>query len=365
MTSSTLVVGTYTRKEGHVDGKGKGICTIKVSHETGELSLVHVNEDVGVNPSFVIARSATGHVIAVNEDAYVTESHPQGTGYVTSFSIDDAGVLTFQSKQPSHGSYTCHANFDPSGRFVVASNYGGGNIALYPISPEGVLSPATSVVQMTGASLANPQRQEAPHCHSSTWITPTILAVMDLGNDKVMQFTLNTATGVLEPHARPHIVLPPGSGPRHMGVHPTKPLAYVVNELSNTLSVHSIDATDGLSEPLQIASILPPESAVDGTTLAAEVHVSKCGNFVLCSTRGPNCIAVLRITYPAGHVASPTFVSSNGSFPRHFQLVGDDLVLVANQNSDSIFSFRLTPAEGLKPTGHQLNIPTPVCLSLV
>ncbi|KAF0688287.1 Aste57867_20157 [Aphanomyces stellatus] len=365
MASSRLVVGTYTRKEDHVDGKGKGVYSISIDHASGKMTLVHVNDNTGVNPSFVNTTHHGALVFAVNEVADVVPGHPNGTGFLRSFSLDAHGRLTPQSEQPSHGSYPCHVVADPSNRFVAVSNYGGGSVALFPYA-HGVLGAASSVIQMMGASHVNPQRQDAPHCHSSTWLSPTTLAVMDLGNDKVMQYTLDHDTGMLSPHAsRPYVVLPPGSGPRHMDVHPTKSLAYVTHELANAVSVHSIDPTAGLSLPLQVVSLLPAGVPVGGANLAAEVRVSKCGHFVLASSRGRDEIVVFRITYPLGYLAAPTFVSSGGAIPRHFQLVGPDLVVVANQNGDSLVSFRLSAEHGLVRLGPSLAIPSPVCVQVV
>ncbi|ETV81285.1 hypothetical protein H257_05847 [Aphanomyces astaci] len=369
-TSTRLLVGTYTRKEDHVDGQGKGIYTVSIDHASGKLTLIHVNDNTGINPSFVVVKANA--VYAVNEHSdTLKDTFPNGSGLVASFSLDNLGRLTRTSEHPSRGGFPCHVSIDPTNSFVAVANYGGGNVTVFPIDAhDGKLHDHSGFAQMTGASLANPQRQDGPHCHSTTWLSRSTLAVLDLGTDTISHHLVH-ANGALAIHPdAPVVALPPGSGPRHLTLHPTLPLAYVVHELSNNLSVHSIDAAVLSPNPVQVVSLLPHPSTsqdhatVDGS-IAAEVRVSKCGHFIVASIRGIDQLAVFRITYPSGLLAAPQFVSTQGSVPRHFTLVGDDLVVVANQNSHSIVSFQLSPADGLVPTGHALHIPSPSCVAVV
>ncbi|EQC41055.1 hypothetical protein SDRG_02110 [Saprolegnia diclina VS20] len=356
--ATQVLVGTYTRKEDHVDGKGKGVYAISVEHATGKMSLLGVT-DVGVNPSFVAA--ANGVAFVVNECA--DDVNGQATGFLRAYVIGADGQLTLKNMEPSHGTYPCHASVDPYGRYVAVSNYGGGNVALYPIQPDGSIAPASSIQQFTGASLVNAARQEAPHCHSTTWAGANLFA-LDLGNDKVMQFALQAVTGALEPHsARAFVPQPPGAGPRHMSMHPTLPVAYVVHELSNSLGVFALESDGSLAAtPLQTVSTRLPERAqTDAFSLNAEVQVAPSGRAVVVSNRGDDTLVTFPITAD-GRVDAPTFVSSGGLFPRHFAFVSNDLVLSANQNSDSILTYRLAPNGSLEPTGESIAIPTPVCL---
>ncbi|ETV95608.1 hypothetical protein H310_11039 [Aphanomyces invadans] len=363
-----LLVGTYTRKEDHVDGKGNGIYTVSIDHATGKMALSHVNENAGVNPSFVVVKGSSAYAVNEHSDA-LQDTFPHGSGMVVSFTLDEQGRLHRTSEHPSRGGFPCHLSIDPSGSFVAVANYGGGNVSVFPIDRRnGKLHDSSGFVQMTGASLANPQRQEAPHCHSTTWLSPTTLAIVDLGSDKISHQFLSPGGALTQHPDADDMTLPPGSGPRHLDIHPTLPLAYVVHELSNKLSVHTIDANRGLlSTPLQTVSLVSAafkaKSSVE--SIAAEVRVSKCGHFVLASVRGIDQLAVFRITYPAGLLSAPQYVSSQGTVPRHFTLVGTDLVVVANQNSHSIVSYRLSSLDGVVPTGHSLHIPSPSCVAVV
>ena len=55
---------------------------------------------------------------------------------------------------------------------------------------------------------------------------------------------------------------------------------------------------------------------------------------------------------------------TGGSWPRNFVVDPTGAyLLVANQKSDTIHTFRIDPASGrLAPTGHVAEVPAPVCL---
>jgi 6-phosphogluconolactonase len=43
-----------------------------------------------------------------------------------------------------------------------------------------------------------------------------------------------------------------------------------------------------------------------------------------------------------------------------------EFLLAANQDTDSVATFRLDPASGeLRPTGHRVHVPTPVCVKVM
>jgi 6-phosphogluconolactonase len=62
-----------------------------------------------------------------------------------------------------------------------------------------------------------------------------------------------------------------------------------------------------------------------------------------------------------GHVAT------QGRTPRNFGIdPTGSFLLAANQDSDTIVSFRIDAATGrLTPTGHMAAVPTPVCVRIV
>jgi 6-phosphogluconolactonase (cycloisomerase 2 family) len=63
-------------------------------------------------------------------------------------------------------------------------------------------------------------------------------------------------------------------------------------------------------------------------------------------------------------VADPTRTEDeHRSHPREFILLGDDLLLVANQNTSRLCSFKLDPVSGVPCwTGHVLATETPIAM---
>lgn len=367
-----LYVGTYTEKLPFVDGKGKGIYTFELNVETGSLHPLAITYNIGTNPSYLCGSTKTIYVINETEAPQARDG-TQKTGYVQALEImgNDSGLtrgaLRPIGKWETHGSFPCHIALTPGGDAITVSNYGGGNVVMFPIDKkDGSLGTASDIHAFKGASMGVDYRQEASHVHSSLWLTSTstqkqFVLVADLGMDEVHQLsrsnseskTLTLGTNVKRPIA---------SGPRHMAFHPGSSTVYILDELSNTIGVYRFDTTTGvLVEPsLQLISTLPG----DWTTpnLAADIHLSSCSKYVYVSNRGHNSMAGYKIVDESGQLELIGWESTRGGSPRNFLVFGE-LMLVANQDTDTIEVFRVDSTTGkLAHTGHSVECPTPVSL---
>ena len=221
-----LYVGTYT--EGT---RSEGIYLVRMDPRSGQLRLVG-SFDAGANPSF-LAIHPNGRVLyAVNE---VEQHNGRATGAVSAFAIArDSGALTRVNKQPSEGGAPCYVSVDRSGRAVLVANYAGGSVALLPIQADGALAAATHVVQHVGTG-PNAARQDAAHAHYIVADPSNRFALAaDLGIDRVLVYRLDLNAGTLRHVEHGDAVIRPGSGPRHLAVHPKLPLVFVANELDST-----------------------------------------------------------------------------------------------------------------------------------
>ena len=93
--------------------------------------------------------------------------------------------------------------------------------------------------------------------------------VCDLGLDKVLAYRFDAQRGRLTPHDPPFARVRPGAGPRHMVFRPDGRFAYVVNELSSTVTAFRYDASAGVLHEVQTASTLPEH--FDGANTGAEI----------------------------------------------------------------------------------------------
>jgi 6-phosphogluconolactonase len=230
-----VYVGGYKR------GGNEGIYAYRLQAEGQNIALAPLGLMAETeNPSFLALDVERNRLFAVNE---VDEHEGQATGYVSAYSINPAdGKLTLLNRQPSMGAAPCHIVLDATGRNVIVANYNGGNVAVLPVGEDGKLGAATSVHQHEGSSV-NRGRQSGPHAHCVTFSPDQKFAfVCDLGLDKVMAYRFDAEAGTLTPHDPAFATVPPGSGPRHMAFRLDGKFAYVINEMTSTITEFAYDA---------------------------------------------------------------------------------------------------------------------------
>ncbi len=347
-----MYVGTYTRET----SAGIYAYTFDSSNaQTRELGLVAEMRD----PSFLALHPGGRFLYAVSEtDDYDSD----GSGSVLSFAIEPgSGRLRKLNEVSSTGGWPCHLNIDATGRMLIVANYKGGNVASFPVNEDGTLGRAASFFQHEGSSVH--ARQEQAHAHSADFSADGRFALFsDLGLDQVKVYRADTATATMSPHESPQVEVAPGSGPRHLAIHPSARFAYGLNELSSTVTVYALDPEAGTLSVQQTASTLP--EGFEGENYTAEIYVHPTGRFVYASNRGHDSIAVFAIDLESGTIESRGQVSTRGEWPRNFAFdPSGQFLLAANQNSDNIAVFRIDQESGaLEPTGTDLAIDAPVCL---
>jgi len=350
--SHRLYIGTYTR------GESRGIYVAELDTRTGKLSQPRLAAETP-NPSFLAIAANGQRLYAANE---VGQFNGEKTGSVTAFAIDPTtGDLEQLNAQSSGGTGPCYVAVAPANVFVA--NYGGGSVARLPLDKRGALGQPTAVVQHEGNSV-NERRQEAPHAHSIN-VDPSgkFAIAADLGIDKLLVYTID-ADGSLTPHDPPFTAVAPGAGPRHLAFAPIGKIAYVVNELSRTVTAYTWDAEGGTLTELQSISAVP-DDVTEGTS--AEVLVHPSGEFLYASNRGSDTIAVFAIDADTGKLTSTGHVPSGGKQPRHFAVDPTGrFMIVAHQVGDSIVVFRINDQTGVpEPTGQTIALDSPVCVKFV
>jgi 6-phosphogluconolactonase len=245
------------------------------------------------------------------------------------------------------------------------ANYSGGNVALFPVGADGALKPAADMQGHQGSSV-NDKRQKEPHAHCIVLDPANQFAfAADLGTDKIMIYRFDAKLGKLTPNEPAFMATKPGAGPRHFIFHPNGKYAFVINELNSTVTAYSYNASKGSLTELQTLSTLP--QGFSGENYCADIHVSADGKFVYGSNRGHDSIVVFGFNQSNGKLTYVENVSTGGKWPRNFTLdPSGKILLVANQNSNNIVSFKIDNKTGkLTPTGKETEVPSPVCLLMV
>ena len=341
--------------------KSKGIYRARFDPSTGSLTAPELAAETR-NPTFLAVPPNGRALYAVNE---INDYGIENAGAVSAFRLDPkSGSLTFLNQQASGGAGPCHLAVARGGKCVLVANYVSGSVAVLPVASDGSLRPSSSRIQHQGSSI-NPQRQEGPHAHFVTWDPPgRLVLACDLGLDKVLFYQIDRQL-VLSPHNPPWFQVKPGSGPRHLAFGKSGRFAYLLSEISSTLTVCSYDPSRGELNEIQTVSTLPKD--FKGVNTSAEVQVGPGGKFVYASNRGDNSIAVFAIDETMGKVRLVQHQPTEGRTPRHFALDPTGRWLVAeNQDSDNVVVFAVDAGTGrLTPTGTSRNVGNPVCAVFV
>jgi 6-phosphogluconolactonase len=362
MDATLVYVGTYTGP------KSQGIYVFRLQAENPAVSQNITLVPLGLaaassNPSFLALDLKRRLLFAVNE---VSEFDGRPTGAVSAFAIDKTkGTLALINQQPSMGAGPCHLVLDRSGRHLLVANYGSGSVSVLPVAADGRLGVASDVVQHTGSSV-NPERQKGPHAHCVTIDRANrFVFVCDLGLDKVLAYRFDARRGTLTPHDPPFAQVKPGAGPRHMVFRPDGRFAYVVNELSSTVTTFRYDANAGALHDLQTVSTLPEQ--FDGANTGAEVDVHPSGKWLYVSNRGHNSVVLFNVDSNTGRLTFVEEQGTGGFKPRHFGIDPSATYLaVGNQDSDTILVARIDAGNGrLKPSGVFAHAPSPVCMKFL
>ena len=353
----TLYVGTYTKKEGHVDGKGDGIYKVQVNKETGELTVIDTILNT-VNPSYITIHPNKKFLYAVNE---IADGNRIGT--VTAYNIEKDEILRISSIT-SKGDAPCHVSVDQTGQFLTVANYME-VIAIYKIQGNGDSELTESVEFKT--TRKSEFRQEASHTHMALHaFDDNSMFVADLGRDLVYHYQMESS-GKLKELAPIETMFK--AGPRHLAAHPNQSRLYVLNELNSTIEGFDYQGVDKPTKRFQTVSTVEQE-AENIAPSAIKIHPN--GKFLYSANRAindgtVNNIAVFSINEESGELELIQSQDSKGLVPRDFTISPDgNFLFVANQNSNTIITFKINQETGkLEETGNVLEISTPVCLKFL
>jgi 6-phosphogluconolactonase len=355
-TASQLIfVGTSSRSH----GPSRGIYSVRIDLGTGALSAAEVASETP-HPGFLALHPGGRLLYASGENGLA--GGPATTGAANACAIDPAsGRLTLLNQQPTGGLAVTHLAVDASGRMLITVSYHGGQVAAFPIGPDGRLGARTASFATTGRPGPNRERQDRPHPHSVTLSPDNRLAcVCDLGLDRIFCYRLDPATATLTPAGE--YATTPGAGPRHSKFSADGRFLYVINELDGTIAVHACDPATGTLSQQQVVSTLP--AGFTGANTCAEIRLHPNGRFAYGSNRGHDSIAVFTIEAATGALTFVERVPSGGGHPRNFALSPDGAWLVCgNLESNNLASFRVDAATGrLTRTGNTVSVPSPTCV---
>ena len=358
-------VGTYTADApgGTAGGPAsKGIYVLAIR----DGGWTQVQAVASANPSFLALHPSQRFLYAINEiDTY--QGLPTGTAEAYAIDAQD-GRLTLLNRQPLSlsGVIPAHLAVSPDGRALAVALYGGGAYNVLPIGADGKLGKVCGIEKETGSG-PDAQRQESPHPHMVLFdASGRHLLATDLGSDRLNAFTLTD--GKLALLGRTPVS--PGSGPRHLALHPSQRFVYLVSELDATVACFGYDAASGkVGEQRQRISTLP--EGFSGQRSAAALVMHPSGQFLYASNRRlasdhpmADSVAAWRIDPASGTLTPLQHWNQGLRFPRALAMAPEGSHLYAlSQNGDTVLRLRIDPASGTLDQPVQVaQVPTPVCL---
>jgi 6-phosphogluconolactonase len=350
-TSKEIIyVGTYSQNN------SKGIYVLEFDRENLKSQIIQTIHDKE-SPTFLALHPNKKFLYAAYREGM---SKQDEAGTVIAYSINqETGKLTKINAVSSVGASPCHISVDPTGKVVFLSHYKGGNLSTFKILENGGISEAATFIQHTGKSV-HPNQNNA-HMHAmipsadGQWVYAS-----DLGIDQILKYKVNPANGTVDKN--PVIFqASPGAGPRHFVFHPSLPYAYSLEELSNTVSIYSVDQTNGDLSPIGRMNMLNDKLHSDYNA-GADIHFSKDAKWLYASNRGQDNLVVYKVDPTNGLLELQGHIPSEGQHPRNFKVdERGDFVFVANMETDNIAIFSLDKNTGmLKATGKNIEIPRPV-----
>lgn len=324
-----------------VPGRCKGITCYAFDGETGRVTRLSVTPSVP-NPSYILVHPDAPFLYCVNE---LKEYGGIPGSTVSAYEIvSKTGELALRSRQFTCGADACHLAFSPDKRYLMAANYSGGSLSVFPILGDYCLGHASCVLRHSGEGV-NRERQEGPHPHQML-LSPDgkYVYVPDLGLDCLAGYRGDWEKGWLLPDEQLTIPGIKGQGIRH-GVFDRKGRhLYVMTEMACQVNVYEYEMESGRARLVQTISAMP--KTCRPPSLGAAIRLHPKGKWLYASVRGSNHLAVFRIEED-GRLEQIQIQDSLGEIPRDFILSPDgEYLLAGNQDTDTICVFGISRENG-------------------
>lgn len=363
-------IGTYTpnlaEPGAYANGNGEGIYLVNVDEASGapsDLKLMARDQ----SPSWFVLSANHKFLYAINEiDTYGADK----SGSLTAYAVDtSSGALRKLNTVDSGGPIPSFASIDPSGKFLLVANYGGGSYSVTQIKANGSLGEMTDLVKPQGPMSVYQAADrpvgmfgsKVPHGSRGHMILPDpsgrYVVGADAGRDQIFVWKLDTSTGKLNQVSVTKSV--PGSGTRHFAFSPDGKTLYMLHEQNSRIQVYGF-ADGKLTARGASVSTLP--DGFQGSNTTSELLIDKAGKHLYAANRAHDTIATFTIA-PDGSIKRIADTHTQGTIPRSLTIDPTGKFLYSmNQHADNIATFRLDPNGVPQFTGKFLAVGAPAAM---
>jgi 6-phosphogluconolactonase len=369
MTPATLVTGVALCALITTAGTAHAATYVYVSNaEDGDIGMYAMEGDGTLKPGARFEAGKPVMPLSVSPDKRFLYAALRSKPFtVITYVIDrKTGALKQLSKAPLAESFP-YIYVDRSGRWLLGASYGGNLVSVNAIGKDGKVSEPQQVIPT------------ARNAHAIiTDRTNRYVFVPHLGTDQIFQFRFDAKTGKLTANTPPVVQLKAGSGPRHIIVSGDNKFAYLLNELTATVTTLSLDDKTGLLREVGEASALPPDSTlvpgaprlpvgvgqtprdVSNDIWASDLHLTPDGKFLYAAERTSSSIGGFSVDRNSGKL---TYLASTPTEkqPRGFRIdPTGKYVVVSGEKSETISVYAIEGSGALKllqkyPTGKGSN----------
>jgi 6-phosphogluconolactonase len=334
------------------EGPGPGIVGARLDERSGRLCPLGRVAEIE-QPTWMTMHPAMPVLYATRQVAGV-----DGPG-AAAYRVDlDTGALHPINAVSSGGAEPTYLSVDAGSRTLFAAHWGSGHVSALPIREDGGLGAPVSVQGEQASAGGRPRTHQIEREPSGRFVIAA-----EFGLDRMLIYRFDPRARTLTPAEPARVQLPPASGPRHFVFHPERRRLYLLNERTSEIHLYRWDA-DAVSLRLeqQISTLGP---GYTGKKHAAGIAITPDGRFLYVSNRGEDVIVAYAVDAATGRVSEVQRIASGGRDPRDFALSPSGRwVLVANQTSGAINVFARNPATGrLTNTGQAMAAVQPVVVT--
>ena len=339
-------VGCRTTKER--GARGKGIEIYAMHDLTGGWKHVGTQGDL-VNPSFLTLDKTGEYLYAIHGDF----------SEISAFRVNrETGLLSPLGQQSTEGENPVYLIPDSSNTFILVANLQTGSVVALPRNADGSLGKVRHKAMIPGikeGDISHPHQIIYDRAEKHLFVPSQ---GRKAGYTKTTVFAFDPEKGF---EAKSVLHTRERAEARHVAVHPGNQFVYLINEKDNTVCFHTYDACAGELTPVQIVSTIP--EFYTGNGWASGIAITGDGRHVYASNRTHDSVTMYRVNPGDGTLSTIGWVSSQGKTPRFLTIDPQSrFVYVANENSDTILTFRIEDNGNLTYTGQTIDTGSPVCI---
>ena len=322
--------------------------------DDGNIGTYTLQSDGSLQPG---ARVAAGNVVmpmAVSPDKRFLFAAVRSKPFaVMTYAIDrKTGELAKVSGAPLAESYP-YISVDKTGTVLLGASYGGHQVGVNTIGKDGKVSDPKQVIPT------------ARNAHSIvTDQTNRYVFVPHLGSDQIFQFKLDAKAGRLASNTPAVVQMKAGTGPRHIIISRDNKFAYLLSELTGTVTTLALDAKTGLLTEAGSVAILPADTKLvpgaprgpiaPGVTprdvstdiWASDLHLTPDGRFLYAAERTSSSLGAFSVDAATGKLTRLSNTPTEKQ-PRGFAIdPRGKYMVVSGEKSETISVYVIDQSNG-------------------